>query len=136
MDLPSGQRSRGVVLSPTGQGKLHNRMRQLDIERYPVPELVRRSQLTEAQGLHPATIRKILRTQGVDKDSIALVFKAVGLQLEPEDYTGARRSSEPVLRSHQEQESSSEASREEPKISNRIDWGEAIDVSFFCGRSQ
>ncbi|MEI2583986.1 hypothetical protein [Scytonema sp. PRP1] len=91
MDLAVGQRSRGVVLSPKGQTKLENRMRQLEIERYPVQEFVRRSQL-EGQGLHPATIRKILRGQGVDKDSIAMVFKAVGLQMELEDYTGARQS--------------------------------------------
>ncbi len=43
IDLPSGQRSRDDVLSPTGQGKLQNRMHQLGIKRYPVLELVRRS---------------------------------------------------------------------------------------------
>ncbi len=102
MDLPTGQRSRGVVLNALGEERLQARMRQLDIERYPVQELVRRSQLVEGQGLHPATVRKILRGQGVDRDSIALVFKAVGLELEPQDYTGARRASVPKAEKEEE----------------------------------
>ena len=137
MDLPTGQRVRGVVLSPTGQAKLQNRMLQLEIERYPVQELVRRSQLVEGQGLHPATIRKILRCQGVDKDSIALVFKAVNLQLELEDYTGARR----VLELGGEQgsrgagEQGSRGAEETTHSPVNHDWGEAVDVTLFCGRS-
>ncbi|MBD2503304.1 WD40 domain-containing protein [Anabaena azotica] len=137
MDLPTGQRVRGVVLSPTGQAKLQNRMLQLEIERYAVQELVRRSQLVEGQGLHPATIRKILRCQGVDKDSIALVFKAVNLQLEVEDYTGARR----VLELAGEQGSSgaeeqgSRGAEETTHSPVNYDWGEAVDVTLFCGRS-
>ncbi|UBF23746.1 pentapeptide repeat-containing protein [Kovacikia minuta CCNUW1] len=138
IDLPTGQRSRGVILNATGEEKLQNRMRQLDIERYPVPELVRRSQLVEGQGLHPATVRKILRGQGVDKESIALVFKAVDLTLEPQDYTGAKRGAEardggggmgdekiaPFPTPHS------------PLSTPCIDWGEAVDVSFFRGRSE
>ncbi|GAB1543678.1 NB-ARC domain-containing protein [Scytonema sp. NUACC21] len=132
MDLPVGQRSRGVVLSPKGQAKLENRIRQLEIERYPVQEFVRRSQL-EGQGLHPATIRKILRGQGVDKDSIALVFKAVGLQMEPEDYTGARQSLN-VRTTTQEVSQADNPSPSPPLPHSLTDWGEAVDVSFFCGR--
>ena len=139
MDLPVGQRSRGVVLSPKGQIKLENRMRELEIERYPVQEFVRRSQL-EGQGLHPATIRKILRGQGVDKDSIALVFKAVGLQMELEDYTGARQSLNVRITSQEvsEQEDKSPQGQGQlpPSPLPLTDWGEAVDVSFFCGRSQ
>ncbi|BCL33908.1 NACHT and WD40 repeat domain-containing protein [Nostoc sp. MS1] len=136
MDLPTGQRVRGVVLSPTGQAKLQNRMLQLEIERYAVQELVRRSQLVEGQGLHPATIRKILRCQGVDKDSIALVFKAVNLQLEVEDYTGARRVIELV------EEPGGQGAGETtysplptPHSPVNHDWGEAVDVTLFCGRT-
>ncbi|MBD2340785.1 NACHT domain-containing protein [Calothrix sp. FACHB-156] len=142
MDLPTGQRSRGVVLSPTGQAKLQNRMLQLEIDRYAVQELVRRSQLVEGQGLHPATIRKILRCQGVDKDSIALVFKAVNLQLELEDYTGARRVLE-ISPTDQDNRGASEtlpalSSDSELRTENSAlhsDWGEAVDVTLFCGRS-
>lgn len=140
MDLPVGQRSRGVVLSPKGQAKLENRIRQLEIERYPVQEFVRRSQL-EGQGLHPATIRKILRGQGVDSDSIALVFKAVGLQMEPEDYTGAKQSLN-VRTTTQEISPQEQSSPPHPLTPSPLhstphtltDWGEAVDVSFFCGR--
>ncbi|MBD2681298.1 MULTISPECIES: NB-ARC domain-containing protein [Nostoc] len=143
MDLPTGQRVRGVVLSPKGQAKLQNRMLQLEIERYAVQELVRRSQLVEGQGLHPATIRKILRCQGVDKDSIALVFKAVNLQLELEDYTGARRvlelgGAEGVLEAGGAGGAGEQGSRgAEEKITSSAaikDWGEAVDVTLFCGR--
>ncbi|WP_073630478.1 NB-ARC domain-containing protein [Scytonema sp. HK-05] len=150
MDLPAGQRSRGVVLSNTGQAKLENRMRQLEIERYPVQELVRRSQLVEGQGLHPATIRKILRGQGVDKDSMALVFKAVDLQLEPGDFTGARRNSDMGVRSQEVLgqgdteiggQTNNQKVLETPSSSPHsphplTDWGEAVDVSFFCGRTE
>ncbi|GAB1540221.1 hypothetical protein NUACC21_28900 [Scytonema sp. NUACC21] len=45
MNLPVGQRSRSVVRAPKGQAKLENWIRQLEIERYPVPKFVRRSQL-------------------------------------------------------------------------------------------
>jgi WD40 repeat protein len=146
MDLPVGQRSRGVVLTPTGQMKLQNRMLKLEIERYPVQELVRRSQLIEGQGLHPATVRKILRVQGVDRDSIALVFKAVDLELEPEDFTGARRESK--LAEKVEKETGEQGSKgvgEQPPSHPPIhpsahpaqrDWGEAVDVSFFFGRKE
>ncbi|BAZ49303.1 WD-40 repeat-containing protein [Nostoc sp. NIES-4103] len=135
MDLPTGQRSRGVVLSPTGQAKLQNRMLQLEIERYAVQELVRRSQLVEGQGLHPATIRKILRCQGVDKDSIALVFKAVNLQLELEDYTGARRVLEIGAREQESQGAGEEIIPSSVDSALCYDWGEAVDVTLFCGRS-
>ena len=128
MDLPTGQRTRGVVLTATGEEKLQIRMRQLDLERYPVQELVRRSQLIEGQGLHPATVRKILRGQGVDKDSIALVFKAVELELEPQDYTGARRTVAASV--------GDEGEAETVSSSFQADWGEAVDVSLFCGRSE
>ncbi|MBD2527405.1 NB-ARC domain-containing protein [Nostoc sp. FACHB-133] len=134
MNLPVGQRSRGVVLSPTGQAKLQNRMLQLDIERYAVQEFVRRSQLVEGQGLHPATIRKILRCQGVDKDSIALVFKAVDLQLELEDYTGARRVLEIGAGERGSRGAEEQRSKEEFTSHNQRDWGEAVDVTLFCGR--
>ncbi|MBD2449757.1 AAA family ATPase [Nostoc sp. FACHB-152] len=147
MDLPTGQRSRGVVLSPAGQAKLQNRMLQLEIERYAVQELVRRSQLVEGQGLHPATIRKILRCQGVDKDSIALVFKAVNLQLELEDYTGARRVLELAVEEGKSAGAGEQGSRGAEERGSRgvgegittsaglTDWGEAVDVTLFCGRS-
>ncbi|WP_341528444.1 NB-ARC domain-containing protein [Nostoc sp. UHCC 0302] len=134
MDLPAGQRSRGVVLSPRGQAKLQNRMLQLEIERYAVQEFVRRSQLVEGQGLHPATIRKILRCQGVDKDSIALVFKAVDLQLELEDYTGARRVLEIGAEGQGSRGAEGQGSKGEFTSNNQRDWGEAVDVSLFCGR--
>jgi signal transduction histidine kinase/ActR/RegA family two-component response regulator len=133
MDLPTGQRTRGVVLNATGEDKLQIRMRQLDIERYPVPELVRRSQLIEGQGLHPATVRKILRGQGVDKDSIALVFKAVELELEPQDYTGARRTVAASVEGEGEAKKAVSSPIPQPP-SFQADWGEAIDVSLFCGR--
>ncbi|HEY9798950.1 MAG TPA: cache domain-containing protein [Leptolyngbyaceae cyanobacterium] len=79
--------------------------------------------------MHPATIRKILRCQGVDKDSIALVFKAVNLQLELEDYTGARR----VLELAGEQGSRGAEETTYSRVNH--DWGEEVDVTLFCGRS-
>jgi hypothetical protein len=52
--------------------------------------IAERVQLIEPDGIHPMTVRKILRCQqGVDKRSIQSVFAALQLLLEVGDYAHA-----------------------------------------------
>ncbi len=116
---PSGpKRHRGYVLTPTGAKKLQNRISELEDKtgvKYNAAKISEKSQLMSISGLHPTTIRKILRGQGADESSLRLIFQVVNLELEDQDYT-------------------------QPGIDNIVrinatqDWGEAVDVSVFYGR--
>ncbi len=90
MTLKSPKRNRGFVLSLIGWEKLQARMAQLGKERgrkFTQQALIQQIQLTDAQGLHPITLRKVLgREIGVDRRSLHLVFQAMSLDLENRDY--------------------------------------------------
>ena len=112
------KRHRGYVLTPTGAKKLQNRISELEDKtgiKYNPAKISEKSQLISISGLHPTTIRKILRGQGGDESSLRLIFQVVNLELEDGDYT-------------------------QPGIENIVsikptqDWGEAVDVSVFYGR--
>ncbi|HAX80298.1 MAG TPA: hypothetical protein DCY88_31795, partial [Cyanobacteria bacterium UBA11372] len=112
------KRHRGYILTPTGAKKLQNRISELEDKtgvKYNAAKISEKSQLISLSGLHPTTIRKILRGQGGDESSLRLIFQVVDLQLEDQDYT-------------------------QPGIDNIVtlnatqDWGEAVDVSVFYGR--
>jgi WD40 repeat protein len=112
------KRHRGYVLTPKGAKKLQNRISELEDKtgvKYNAAKISEKSQLISISGLHPTTIRKILRGQGADESSLRLIFQVVNLELQDQDYT-------------------------QPGIDNIVrinatqDWGEAVDVSVFYGR--
>ena len=121
MHLNKPKRKRGVILTPTGLTKLQQAKRALELQsndgdRYTLEDL---SALT---GLAPSTVMKVLRREeGADKQTLLCLFGAFELELGKEDFV---------------------------RLSNNIqlnglgataghqDWGEAVDVSVFYGRSQ
>ncbi|MEW6494938.1 MAG: NB-ARC domain-containing protein [Cyanobacteriota bacterium] len=128
------KRYRGFILSPEGWLKLEERIRQLETEtgyNYTPKKISEESQFIDAQGLHPATVRKIFRRQvGVDDNSLRLVFRVLKLELEPDDYTY------PHEREREDEgENFERVPNPQPPDHNRTDWGEAPDVSVFYGRT-
>ncbi len=84
------KRYRGFVLTPNGREKLRDCIRVLEFNtgiHQGARAIAERVQLMELEGIHPMTVRKILRgQQGVDKRSIHHVFEALQLSLEVGDY--------------------------------------------------
>lgn len=114
----SKKRHRGYFLTPTGAEKLKNRIAALEQQTgmtYNPPKIAERTQLMGSQGLHPTTVRKILRGGNADETSLRLIFQAVELTLEEQDYT------QPGV-------------EEFVAVRSNCDWGEAVDVSTFYGR--
>ncbi|NJN00992.1 MAG: NACHT domain-containing protein [Leptolyngbyaceae cyanobacterium SL_1_1] len=91
--LHSPQRYRGFVLTAVGLQKLHQQIRQLEAKtqlRQSPRTIAERVQLSEPDGIHPITVRKILNgASGVDKRSIQIVFQVLQLQLKEGDYAHA-----------------------------------------------
>jgi WD40 repeat protein len=121
-------RRRGVVLSLSGQRKLEATRRQLektvnDGDRFTLEALSERTQIAVS------TITRVVDARiGVDKSTLDLVFAAFDLLLEQADYQKPESESElPLI-----EESLTPSSIPATQI---IDWGEAIDVSLFYGRS-
>ena len=87
------RRYRGFVLTAAGLQKLHERIQQLERQtrlRQSSRTIAERVQLSDPNGIHPITVRKILGgANGVDKRSIQLVFQVLQLQLEVGDYAHA-----------------------------------------------
>jgi hypothetical protein len=87
------KRYRGLVLTPVGRQKIQESIRSLEYKtgiHQGARAIAERVQLTEPDGIHPMTVRKILRgQQGVDKRSIEQVFAALQLALEVGDYAHA-----------------------------------------------
>ena len=115
------RRKRGVVLTSVGWRKLQEARYQAELEendgdKYTLEELSDRTQLA------PFTVAKVLaREEGVDKQTLALFFRAFNLELDKADYAKPNSDGE-------QPESVSPAT-------TRTDWGEAIDVSVFYGRT-
>jgi WD40 repeat protein len=112
------KRIRGLILSRLGWQKLQSAKAEWEFAenqgyKITLEEIAERSSLTTA------TIRKILtRNEGVDRRSIAILFSALNLELTNEDCTKPNPQKELGL------------------IDRKIDWGEAIDVSVFFGRTR
>ena len=87
--LRNSKRYRGFVLTPIGLQKLQGGIQQLEAQtrvRQSPRAIAERVQLAEPDGIHPMTVRKLLRgQQGVDKRSICQVFAALQLLLEVGD---------------------------------------------------
>ncbi|MCA1990503.1 MAG: NACHT domain-containing protein [Coleofasciculus sp. S288] len=111
MNMSNSKRKRGVVLTPEGWQKLQRAKLELEVkenfgDRYTIEEL------SERAGLNPGTVGKILaRSEGVDKRTLDLFFKIFNLELSKDCYSN----SDP---------------------NKRQDWGEAISVSAFYGRTE
>lgn len=136
MTAQKAQRYRGFILTPRGLQKLQAGIRQLESQtkiRCSPQKLATHAQLIDPNGIHSGTVRKILRcTQGVDYNSIALIFKVLKLCLEEGDYAHVRKYQELSLNWHS-------STNPEVVVQNMThcdqDWGEAIDVSVFYGRT-
>ena len=117
--MPSFQqpskRKRGVLLSPAGWQRLQEAQERSEIEAnggHPYTQ----EQLNQLTGLSPHTLTKVRdRKAPVDKRSLEDYFSAFKLALAPTDYT--RPTQQPIIPIQQ-------------------DWGEAIDVSVFYGRTE
>ena len=127
------QRYRGLVLNAVGWKKLQARIRQLEKEKgykYTPKRISQQTQLIDNQGLHLVTVKKIWRRQvGVDYSSLSLVFRALGLELEPTDCKYFQDQETRI-----EQEQPSQKAAYNPAFQTLTDWGEAPDPPLFLGR--
>jgi WD40 repeat protein len=111
MNTQKQKRQRGVVLTPEGLQKLQEARRSSELEenfgkRYTL------EQLSERTELDINTVKKVLDCQqGVDKRTLEHFFVAFHLQLSKSDCSKS-------------------------KVNNRKNWGEAICVSNFYGRTE
>ncbi len=114
------KRKRGVILSPVGWQRLQEAKAHLEIEAngghpYTLEDL------NELTGLSSHTLTKVRRRKAaVDKRSLEDYFSAFNLTLTPSDYaklTPETRAERQLI------------------IPIQQDWGEAIDVSVFYGRT-
>ena len=114
------KRIRGIVLTIKGWQKFQDARLEYELRdnrgyKFTLEELGDRAELTTA------TLRKILtRDHKVDKRSVVTLFAAFDLELDSDDYTSP--------------ESLKRPDNNQP-TQKKIDWGEAIDVSAFYGRS-
>ncbi|MDJ0575110.1 MAG: NB-ARC domain-containing protein [Xenococcaceae cyanobacterium MO_234.B1] len=115
------KRQRGVILSPVGWQRLQSAQAQAEREanhRHPYTL----EDLNEITGLSPHTLTKIRRRQApVDKRSLEDYFSAFNLTLTPSDYI---------------KPTSATQIQKEKVTPLQQDWGEAIDVSIFYGRTE
>ena len=115
------QRKRGVILSPEGWQRLQSAQEKSEREanyrnHYTLEKL------NEITGLSPHTLAKIRRRQiPVDKRSLEDYFSAFNLTLNTNDYLKLT-SATPI--------------QKEKVTPLQQDWGEAIDVSIFYGRTE
>ncbi|BAY48207.1 WD-repeat protein [Scytonema sp. HK-05] len=111
MSYSKSVRKRGVILSATGWDKFQTCKRECEFRennanRYTYEEL------SDRTGLSLHTISRVIgRTEAVDKLSLEYCFRAFGLELDKADYT-------------------------RPSEVKAVDWGEAMDISAFVGRSE
>jgi hypothetical protein len=91
--LQDPKRYRGYVLTLIGWQKLQACIQALELRtgvHQSARAIATRIQLAEPDGIHPMTVRKLLRgQQGVDRRSLDQVFRALHLVLEAEDYAHA-----------------------------------------------
>ncbi|BAY11996.1 NB-ARC domain-containing protein [Calothrix sp. NIES-2098] len=122
MKCQQRSRRRGVILTPQGLQKLQDAKSESESN-----ENFGKRYTREALGfrmrLDPDTIAKIFACEvGVDRQTLKYCFSAFNLELESQDYQFAN----PDLNLQEGYTT----------IPRRTDWGEAPDVSLFCGRSE
>ena len=123
------QRYRGFVLTAQGKQKLQAQIQALEQQtrmRQTPKTIAEQVQLKHPEGIHPMTVRKVLKgVGGVDKSSIKRIFQTLKLELEQEDCVHAKLCQQSGL---------SEPSAPFVRFQSRQNWGEAVDISSFCGR--
>jgi hypothetical protein len=134
--LHSPQRYRGFILTAVGLQKLHGRVKQLEAQtrvRQSPRTIAERVQLSEPDGIHPITVRKILDGQnGVDKRSIQLVFQVLQLRLEEGDCAHAGLCQRPAA---VQPETSLDPPVEVAHLPKPEAWSETASEAKFYGRS-
>jgi WD40 repeat protein len=118
--MTSGQpkRKRGVVLTPTGRQKLQDAIKVWE-EQDNFGDKLTIEELSDRTKLDAGTVAKVVDAEeGVDRRTLERFFQAFSLELTPDDYGKPFPTSEKRL------------ARE-----TRVDWGEAVDVSIFYGRT-
>ncbi|NJR61447.1 MAG: NACHT domain-containing protein [Cyanobacteria bacterium CRU_2_1] len=132
MTQPS-RRRRGVILTSQGKQKLLEVIREFERE-HNFGEKYTIEELSGQTGLDPGTVAKVLDAEeGVDRRTLDRFFRTFNLELAEADYRKPllARSAEA-----EEEESIEPIQNPKSKIQNRIDWGEAVDVSIFYGRTE
>ncbi len=121
--MKSQQRSRrrGVILTPQGLQKLQDAKSESESSEN-FDKRYSREALGFRMGLDPDTIAKVFACEvGVDRQTLKYCFSGFNLQLESQDYQFA-----PDINPQEGY----------TKIQQRMDWGEAPDISLFCGRTE
>lgn len=134
--LHSPQRYRGFVLTDAGLQKLEEQIKQLEAQtrlRQSPRTIAERVQLSEPEGIHPITVRKILNGKnGVDKRSIQLIFRVLQIQLEEGDYAHAGLYHQAA--EVQPLKASTKAALKVVSPAKHEGWSEAVNESHLCGR--
>lgn len=113
------KRRRSIVLTPQGKQKLQGAITHAEDqenfgERYTIEEL------SVKTGLDPGTVSKVREAEeGVDRRTLERFFQAFDLELTQEDQ------GRPIP-----------VGEKKPVRETRVDWGEAVDVSIFYGRTE
>jgi NACHT domain len=106
--LQDPKRYRGFVLTSVGLRKLQEGIQALERKtgvRQGARAIAERVQTIEPNGIHPITVRKLLRgEQGVDKRSIHHVFAALQLALDIRDYAHASLRDSMISKCHNQSE--------------------------------
>ncbi|MBW4549452.1 MAG: NACHT domain-containing protein [Symplocastrum torsivum CPER-KK1] len=117
--IPPRSRTRGVILTVQGWNKLQRAKSRAEFQenagdRFTFEKLSERTQLSLN------TISRVMaRLEPVDRYSLSRVFESFGLELNKSDYS---RPNSPLKGLDTRQQHPNQ------------DWGEAVDVSLFCGR--
>ncbi|MBD3885312.1 NACHT domain-containing protein [Phormidium tenue FACHB-886] len=135
--LHGPQRYRGFVLTVAGLQKLQEQIKQLEVQtrlRQSPRTIAERVQLSEPEGIHPITVRKILTGEnGVDKRSLQLIFRVLQIQLEEGDYAHAGLCHQ-AAKVQSSVKASTKASLKVVSSAQHQDWSEAVDEAHVCGR--
>jgi WD40 repeat protein len=125
------RRKRGVILTPQGKQKLLGAIQKFEHE-HNFGEKYTIEELSGKTGLDPGTVAKVLDAEeGADRRTLDRFFRSFNLELTDADY---RRP--PSTQTSQAKEAIEAVQNLKSKIQNRVDWGEAVDVSIFYGRTE
>ncbi|MEM9217842.1 MAG: NB-ARC domain-containing protein [Cyanobacteria bacterium P01_F01_bin.150] len=128
------KRRRGVVLTIYGEQKLRGAIAHAETEENFGQKLTL-EELGDRTGLNPTTIAKVLDCkQRADQRSIKRFFQAFDLELTDDDI--CQLEARKAQLQQQLQQQTQEAPESDPPFTTpQIDWGEAVDVPIFYGRT-
>ena len=122
------RRKRGVTLTSEGWKKLQDARREAEVQSNS-GNIYTLEQLSEQTRLDLSTVAKVLdREAGVDKRTLERFFSAFNLELTKSDYFKPD-ADEAISAQHS-------AVNGKHHYQNRTDWGEAVDISIFYGRTE